>query len=86
MRINTGEAEDALKLEHFAGTKTNQRDTLLYVYGKNKTDEKARKRCIYTRSRAFKNGGERGIRTPGTFRLNGFQDRRNRPLCHLSEC
>ena len=29
-------------------------------------------------------GGERGIRTPGTFRLNGFQDRRIRPLCHLS--
>jgi hypothetical protein len=29
-------------------------------------------------------GGERGIRTPGTSRFNGFQDRRNRPLCHLS--
>ena len=29
-------------------------------------------------------GGERGIRTPGTFRLNGFQDHRIRPLCHLS--
>ena len=29
-------------------------------------------------------GGERGIRTPGTSRYNGFQDRRNRPLCHLS--
>ncbi len=28
--------------------------------------------------------GERGIRTPGTSRFNGFQDRRNRPLCHLS--
>jgi hypothetical protein len=32
----------------------------------------------------IKNGGERGIRTPGTFRLNGFQDHRIRPLCHLS--
>ena len=30
-------------------------------------------------------GGERGIRTPGGVTLNGFQDRRNRPLCHLSE-
>jgi hypothetical protein len=30
------------------------------------------------------NGGEGGIRTPGTFRPNGFQDRRDRPLCHLS--
>ena len=29
--------------------------------------------------------GERGIRTPGTSRYNGFQDRRIRPLCHLSE-
>ena len=29
-------------------------------------------------------GGERGIRTPGTLRYNGFQDRRIRPLCHLS--
>ena len=31
------------------------------------------------------NGGERGIRTPGTFRLNSFQDYRIRPLCHLSK-
>ena len=29
--------------------------------------------------------GERGIRTPGTSQFNGFQDRRNRPLCHLSK-
>ena len=28
--------------------------------------------------------GEIGIRTPGTSQFNGFQDRRNRPLCHLS--
>ena len=28
--------------------------------------------------------GERGIRTPGASQPNGFQDRRNRPLCHLS--
>ena len=28
--------------------------------------------------------GERGIRTPGSSHFNGFQDRRNRPLCHLS--
>ena len=28
--------------------------------------------------------GKRGIRTPGALQLNGFQDRRNRPLCHLS--
>ncbi len=29
-------------------------------------------------------GGGRGIRTPGGSHLNGFQDRRNRPLCHPS--
>ncbi len=28
--------------------------------------------------------GEGGIRTPGTSRYNGFQDRRDRPLCHFS--
>jgi hypothetical protein len=28
--------------------------------------------------------GEGGIRTPGPVTVNGFQDRRNRPLCHLS--
>ena len=28
--------------------------------------------------------GERGIRTPGGLTLNGFQDHRIRPLCHLS--
>ncbi len=30
-------------------------------------------------------GGEGGIRTPGPLTVNGFQDRRIRPLCHLSE-
>lgn len=30
-------------------------------------------------------GGERGIRTPGGLPLNGFQDRRFRPLSQLSE-
>jgi hypothetical protein len=33
----------------------------------------------------FSFGGERGIRTPGGVTLNGFQDRRIRPLCHLSK-
>ncbi len=31
------------------------------------------------------NGGGGGIRTPGSLRLNGFQDRRYRPLSHPSE-
>ena len=29
-------------------------------------------------------GGEGGIRTPGPLTVNGFQDRRDRPLCHFS--
>ena len=45
---------------------------------------------LYTKKRALSDSffilccGERGIRTPGASQLNGFQDRRNRPLCHLS--
>ena len=38
--------------------------------------------CFTTRYADF--GGERGIRTPGTSRYDGFQDRCNRPLYHLS--
>ena len=34
--------------------------------------------------RPFKSGGERGIRTPGGLHLSGFQDRRLKPLDHLS--
>ena len=33
----------------------------------------------------FVYGGEAGIRTLGTARFNGFQDRRFRPLSHLSK-
>ena len=39
------------------------------------------KKCVHLY--AFR--GERGIRTPGTSRYDGFQDRCNRPLYHLSE-
>ncbi len=34
---------------------------------------------------SYKNGGERGIRTPGSLRLSGFQDRYLKPLRHLSK-
>ena len=33
----------------------------------------------------FGGSGERGIRTPGASQHDGFQDRCNRPLYHLSE-
>ena len=41
---------------------------------------------IYTLLNNFEHRscGERGIRTPGPVTVSGFQDRRNRPLCHLS--
>ena len=48
-------------------------EALRLRYGKGIRKPDARKR------------GKRGIRTPGTLQFNGFQDRRNRPLCHLSE-
>ena len=40
--------------------------------------------AIKKRHKIRRFSGEGGIRTPGGFHLNGFQDRRNRPLCHLS--
>ena len=50
---------------------------------------KQRNRCRTTVSKEVKqfeivSGGEGGIRTPGPVTVNGFQDRRVRPLCHLS--
>ena len=44
-----------------------------------RVQKKVRTRWIRTFS------GERGIRTPGGVTLNGFQDRRDRPLRHLSK-
>ena len=41
-----------------------------------------KKRSDFIQSLQFR--GERGIRTPGTLLYNGFQDRRDRPLCHFS--
>ena len=41
-------------------------------------------RAFQLMTTSFRRGG--GIRTPGGLTLNGFQDRRNRPLCHSSEC
>ena len=54
------------------------KNTQSYILGCKKGC-KSRKCLIYTLY-----CGERGIRTPGTSQFNGFQDRRNRPLCHLS--
>ena len=48
----------------------------------NQEENERQKKC---RLRGFlKKRGERGIRTPGGLTLNGFQDRRDRPLCHFS--
>ena len=45
--------------------------------------EKCRNKLIISKLRHC-DSGERGIRTPGTSQYVGFQDRCNRPLCHLS--
>ncbi len=42
-------------------------------------------RIIEYKSSFLVNGGEGGIRTPGRLPPNGFQDRRFRPLSHLSK-
>jgi hypothetical protein len=48
--------------------------------------EKRHKSTVYSVLNDFDMipSGERGIRTPGPVTVNGFQDRRIRPLCHLS--
>ncbi len=56
------------------------------VYGNKKTYKSLICRFLssYCPFLSSKFCGERGIRTPGTLQYNGFQDRRDRPLCHLS--
>ena len=57
----------------------NKKNTQLYILG-------CKIGCLFCKT-LISNVycGETGIRTPGTSRYNGFQDRRNRPLCHLSK-
>ncbi len=55
------------------------KNTQFYILGCKKGC-KSRKCLIYTLY-----CGETGIRTPGASQHNGFQDRRNRPLCTLGE-
>ena len=52
------------------------------IRGKEKTLTSLKIRVL--RHFAYCFGGERGIRTPGPSQANGFQDRRDRPLCHFS--
>ncbi len=52
----------------------------LYVY-----KSQIRRKLLTYSGFGFAIGGERGIRTPGTSQYVGFQDRCNRPLCHLSK-
>ena len=55
------------------------KNTQLYIIG-------CKARCLFCNLLIFSvYCGETGIRTPGSVTFNGFQDRRNRPLCHLSK-
>lgn len=48
------------------------------------TEQKVMLEILYKAIKlCLKSGRERGIRTPGGMTLNGFQDRRYRPLSHL---
>ena len=54
------------------------KNTQLYIFG-------CKIGCLFCNLLIFSvYCGETGIRTPGASQHNGFQDRRNRPLCHLS--
>ena len=56
----------------------SMKNTQLYILG-------CKTGCLFCKILIFKiYCGEGGIRTPGTLQYNGFQDRRDRPLCHLS--
>ena len=59
----------------------------MLIFAMHQKQKNPRKVLIYRNFLCFAilSSGETGIRTPGTSRYNGFQDRRNRPLCHLSK-
>ena len=59
----------------------------MLIFAMHQKQKNPRKVLIYRDFLCFAilSSGETGIRTPGTFQYNGFQDRRNRPLCHLSK-
>ena len=63
-------------------TKNLHFDALLCINKKCKTLTMMILQCFAFFCKIF--SGERGIRTPGPVTVNGFQDRRIRPLCHLS--
>ena len=57
----------------------SMKNTQLYILG-------CKTGCLFCKILIFKiYCGEGGIRTPGPVTVNGFQDRRDRPLCHLSK-
>ena len=64
----------------------NPIDVQTRTFSESKEQKKVCKSTTYTLFEQLRTvlSGERGIRTPGGLTLNGFQDRRNRPLCHLS--
>ena len=59
----------------------------MLIFAMHQKQKNPRKVLIYRDFLCFTilSSGETGIRTPGASQHNGFQDRRNRPLCHLSK-
>lgn len=62
--------------------------TMMSILAHNALEMREKGYLIYENKRdniaIIPSSGERGIRTPGPVTVNGFQDRRIRPLCHLS--
>ncbi len=58
--------------------------TALYPHIPNKKCSPVKRSILTPAVRTNPPCGKGGIRTPGTRRYNGFRDRHNRPLCHLS--
>jgi hypothetical protein len=63
------------------GTRRKKVDNHFLNCPLNRPPEKQKAR-FQTGNGLFSRGG--GIRTPGPVTVSGFQDRRNRPLCHSS--
>jgi hypothetical protein len=61
-----------------------QRCAFSFLASVEQAQEAEKKKPSHRLVQGLFGSGERGIRTPGGVTLNGFQDRRIRPLCHLS--
>ncbi len=72
------------KPDNAANNNDNNGGTTIYKTELNLENEQEKSRSNSNEFKRLLSGGELGIRTPGCFHINGFQDRRFRPLSQLS--